>query len=221
MAYRDAPAAAAIPVAIPVAAPRVRSMYVRKADLDKYGGTEDCRACVEISSGIKTVVRHSDACRERITTLLENDKDNDQAQERLRKRRALAGEAEPDRPGESGEAEVPAGDAAGEPDAIVVDEEELEDLQGQPSERRVPGRIYRRKPESGPSTAASSSGLAALSSLTSKRASDTAVEDLDPQSPTVAQSHIDSDVQLPLAARAQPAAGAASSSLWRRPLQSS
>ena len=119
-AYADgeAPAGAQIPVVVTLPPARARKMYVRRSDLDKYGGTKDYQACMELSSGIKTKAIHTDVFRERIMNSMEDDTSNELQQERIKRRRdqeqgdAAGGAALPDPPVE---VEMSAEDVGGEP----------------------------------------------------------------------------------------------------------
>ena len=64
-------------------AKQFRCMYITRADVSQYGGTDGCRGCTEVYIGGKTTTPHSDACRIRMMKLLEGD---DERRERLRKR---------------------------------------------------------------------------------------------------------------------------------------
>ena len=141
-AYADGegPPAAPMPIVMTLPPVKERKMYVRRSDLDKYGGTEDCQACMELSSGIKTKCVHTDACRERIMKLMEEDTSNELQQDRIKRRRdqetgdAEAGAAVPD---PAPNVEMQSEDVGGEP----ID---LEDGPVAGSDIRFPKVVYFR-----------------------------------------------------------------------------
>ena len=59
----------------PAAEGQQRRRYVLKADIEKYGGTDACRACQELHGGGKPKVAHSPECWQRITELMARDDD--------------------------------------------------------------------------------------------------------------------------------------------------
>ena len=129
------------------APPQVRRRCILKQDIERYGGTEECPACTRLAIGASAAgVPHSDACRERITELMQRDEDED-VQERLRadkRKRNIAPdeEVEPDR--EPGEFTIPT--AEGE-DAFAPSEVESETMPVEPDElqeREVEGSEVRR-----------------------------------------------------------------------------
>ena len=71
------------------AVPAQRKRYVLKSDVERFGGTDQCRACVILACGGKTMagVAHNDECRERITELLEREVDGAHRLETWRARR--------------------------------------------------------------------------------------------------------------------------------------
>ena len=101
---REAPPAAAAPAAVALPAQQQqrkepRAFYVKKADVQKYGGTAGCAGCQAIAMG-RGAQTHSAACRERIMKAIEeSDQERMQAfRERVEARKAEAGaqtEAEP------------------------------------------------------------------------------------------------------------------------------
>jgi len=135
--------AAPLPVIVGDPLPRpVRRMNVRRTDLDRYGATDGCRACFDIMAGHKTTVPHSEVCRARIQQAMDDDEDP-VVQERVRVRTeaSAARESGVDGPevrvGEGGEAEVPAGDAAGAPD-MDADGEAWQEEPARASDERHP-----------------------------------------------------------------------------------
>ena len=66
-------------------APRVRKLYVLKADIDKYGGSNDCPACTEMAAGGKRISTHSEECRMRITELMARETEDPVVQLRFQR----------------------------------------------------------------------------------------------------------------------------------------
>ena len=62
-----------------------RRMYVRKADVEKYGATEGCNGCAGVLTGEKwpngKTIPHTNGCRDRMRKLMEDD---DEGKERLK-----------------------------------------------------------------------------------------------------------------------------------------
>ena len=66
-------------------------MYVTRADIERFGGTEGCPGCACVAQGGAAVIAHSDACRLRIAEkLAESELGAQRLEEHRRKRRGAA-----------------------------------------------------------------------------------------------------------------------------------
>ena len=61
-----------------------RRMYVTKADIEKFGPTDECQACTMIQMGGTATIAHTNACRLRIAECL---RESDEGRERLKQHR--------------------------------------------------------------------------------------------------------------------------------------
>ena len=90
-----------IPIDIPIGEPRVegplppvppapvrRSVYIRQADILKYGMTPACPGCAAIRAKNKRAINHNAECRERIEKLMEEDLGERERLVEARKRKA-------------------------------------------------------------------------------------------------------------------------------------
>ena len=96
-----------------------RQMYVTAADVERYGGTEGCQACVQVTLAGKTAVAHSHDCRRRMQGLMEGDEEGKERLRAHRKKRksydpAEAKEEPEERPAPPGE-DVDAATGSGQP----------------------------------------------------------------------------------------------------------
>jgi hypothetical protein len=74
----------------PVLEPQARKMYVTKADVVKFGGTDGCHGCACIALGSSAVQPHSDECRTRIAKkLMESESGARRLEEHRRRRRGV------------------------------------------------------------------------------------------------------------------------------------
>ena len=72
---------------VTVLAPQERKMYVLKADIEKYGMSPGCDACLMVEANGRTSVPHTDACRLRIAGLLAASEEGRERLEKHRRRR--------------------------------------------------------------------------------------------------------------------------------------
>jgi hypothetical protein len=89
------------PIAMPMELPpkAQRRRYVLRADVEKYGPTDECIACTRIVLGEKTKEPHTEACRKRMEQLMaEDDAGRVRLEEHRRKQRGevQGGVREPD-----------------------------------------------------------------------------------------------------------------------------
>ena len=114
-----------VPPAVHVMAPPMQKrIYIRKADVEKYTPTDGCPGCTCILLGQSTVLPHTEACRARIVTLMQQDEEGkSRLEEHERKKRSKR-----DEKNEAPERDVTADDAAGAPaDKAVQASEERRD----------------------------------------------------------------------------------------------
>ena len=93
------------------APPMQTRIYIRKADVEEYTPTDSCPGCTRILLGQSTVLPHTEACRARIVTLMQQAEEGKSRLEELERKRRPKGEERSDAP----ERDVPADDAAGAP----------------------------------------------------------------------------------------------------------
>ena len=106
----SAPAQARVVITAPM--PATRRLYVLKADIAKYGATDECPGCVSVSVSGSASVPHNQMCRDRITELVARE-DDEKSRSRLRRVKpdVVPQEMRPD----PAVGEVIAGEAAGDP----------------------------------------------------------------------------------------------------------
>ena len=133
-----------IPTNLPQDPPTTRKMYIRKADVEKYGPTEGCNGCTGALTG-ETVGRwpnvrtipHNNACRQRMKQMMENDEEGksrlksdavrQERQEIIRK--AASTQAAGSRPEEviNNKVQEPKNDLQQDPKEDKVEDEKMEE----------------------------------------------------------------------------------------------
>eukprot|EP00971_Amphidinium_carterae_P035026 689667-Amphidinium_carterae.4 len=76
----EAPTPATVPVIgeplmLPARDPQAKAFYVKRSNVERYGTTPGCRACLELLSNGTASVAHSAECRDRIVSLMREQRD--------------------------------------------------------------------------------------------------------------------------------------------------
>ena len=85
---------------VAVVPPAERRLYIRKADVEKYGATEGCPGCTCVLLDQPTVLPHTEACRTRLLELMSKDEQGRtrlEAHSRNRKRKSEVQENGPEK----------------------------------------------------------------------------------------------------------------------------
>lgn len=89
-----------------------RRMYVARSDVQKFGETPGCEACLMIALAGKTTVPHNDECRMRIAELLARSEEGQGRLETHRRKRRVGEAKEPRLAGGSAQPELAGGSAS-------------------------------------------------------------------------------------------------------------
>jgi len=211
------------PPVIPVSGRKRRraTWYVTKADVQQYGGTDECAACVALATGQPVTAGHDEKCRQRFEELMSKvtDEDNPAGADRYRRfvqkrdstEEPVAEEAKENE--DMDDREVPAAQAAGAPEATlappVAQEAAAQSASGsgagphQEVQAAVQARLRRTEPDTPSAEQGAEATRARIERRGEKRESETDVQDLDPSADVV---HVDDDVQISAAAGASTAA---------------
>ena len=112
---------------VAVLPPAERRLYIRKADVEKYGATEGCPGCTCVLLDQPTVLPHTEACRVRLLEMMSKDEQGRtrlEAHSRSRKRRSEVRESGP-------EVDVTVEEVTGDPGEV----EALPEIPEDPQER--------------------------------------------------------------------------------------
>ena len=124
---------------VAVLPPAERRLYIRKADVEKYGATEGCPGCTCVLLDQPTVLPHTEACRVRLLEMMSKDEQGRtrlEAHSRSRKRRSEVRESGP-------EVDVTVEEVTGDPGEV----EALPEIPEDPQERAAMKRAVVEAPQ--------------------------------------------------------------------------
>ena len=124
---------------VAVLPPAERQLYIRKADVEKYGATEGCPGCTCVLLDQPTVLPHTEACRVRLLEMMSKDEQGRtrlEAHSRSRKRRSEVRESGP-------EVDVTVEEVTGDPGEV----EALPEIPEDPQERAAMKRAVVEAPQ--------------------------------------------------------------------------